>query len=80
VNCTNPAGALMSQISASDTRAGWTLGYGTEFGLTDRWSAKGEVDYIGFGRKNLTMSDGTAVNAGMHIWEAKVGVNYRLSP
>jgi opacity protein-like surface antigen len=70
----------MSQISASDTRAGWTLGYGTEFGLTDRWSAKGEVDYIGFGRKNLTMSDGTAVNAGMHIWEAKVGVNYRLSP
>jgi hypothetical protein len=43
-------------------------------------TAKGEVDYIGFGRKNLTTSDGTAVNAGMHIWEAKVGVNYRLSP
>ena len=43
-------------------------------------TAKGEVDYIGLGRKNLTTSDGTAVNAGMHIWEAKVGVNYRLSP
>jgi opacity protein-like surface antigen len=80
LNCTNPAGALMNQISASDTRAGWTVGYGTEFGLTDRWSAKGEIDYIGFGRKNLTMNDGTAVNAGMHIWEAKVGVNYRLTP
>jgi uncharacterized protein len=30
--------------------------------------------------RNLVASDGTVINAGMHITEAKVGVNYRLSP
>jgi outer membrane autotransporter protein len=78
--CVNPAGAPLAAISVGDTRTGWTAGFGTEFGLTERWSAKGEVSFIGFGRKNLTAADGTVINAGMNITEGKIGVNYRLSP
>jgi outer membrane autotransporter protein len=78
--CTNPAGATFSQSSASDSRTGWTAGFGTEFGLTANWSAKGEVNYIDFGNRNLTAADGTVINAGMRITEAKIGVNYRVSP
>jgi outer membrane autotransporter protein len=78
--CVNLAGAPLNAVSAGDTHAGWTVGWGTEFGLTEKWSAKGEVDFIGLGRKNMTATDGTVINAGTDIWEGKIGVNYRLSP
>ena len=78
--CANPAGAALTKISVSDDRAGWTVGYGVEFALTANWSAKGELNYIDFGNRNLTASDGTVINAGMRVTEAKIGVNYRLSP
>ena len=78
--CTNPAGATLTQISVGDNRTGWTAGYGVEFGLTPNWSAKGEINYIDFGNRNLTAADGTVINAGIRITEAKIGVNYRVSP
>jgi opacity protein-like surface antigen len=65
--CLNPAGVPFSTASAGDTRTGWTVALGSEFGLTERWSAKGEVSWMGFGKKNLTMTDGTVVNAGMDL-------------
>src|SRR5262252_379150 len=80
IPCANPAGAPITQISASDDRAGWTIGYGVEFALTSNWSAKGEFNYIDFGNRNLTASDGTIINAGMRIAEGKIGLNYRFSP
>jgi outer membrane autotransporter protein len=80
LSCINPAGAPLATASAGDTRSGWTVGYGAEFGLTERWSAKGEVSLIGLGKKSLTATDGTVFNAGMDVVEGKVGVNYRLSP
>ncbi len=78
--CTNPAGHRFDQFSVSDTRLGWTIGYGIEFALARNWSAKGEVDYADFGKKNLTASDGTVINAGMRVIQAKVGLNYKLQP
>jgi opacity protein-like surface antigen len=78
--CTNFAGAPLSTISAGGDRAGWTVGFGTEFGLTERWSAKGEFNYIDFGNRNVTAADGTVINAGIRVTEVKVGVNYRFSP
>jgi opacity protein-like surface antigen len=77
-NCVNPAGALVSQATASDVRAGWTVGFGTEFALTPRWSAKAEFDWISFGNKGITLSDGTAVNSSLHISQTKVGLNYKF--
>jgi outer membrane autotransporter protein len=76
--CLSPTGGPLTQISVADDRAGWTVGYGVEFALTQNWSAKGEVNYIDFGNRNLTAQDGTVINAGMRITEGKIGVNYRF--
>jgi opacity protein-like surface antigen len=58
-------------------RGGWVLGFGAEFALTGNWSARAETDYIGFGDTNVTASDGSALRVGMHVWEEKIGLNYR---
>jgi opacity protein-like surface antigen len=76
--CSNPAGALLSAATVSDTRVGWTAGFGTEFALTQHWTAKGEVDWMGFGTKSLTLSDGTGINASQRIAQGKVGLNYKF--
>ena len=65
-------------FSADDFRVGWTLGYGLQFALTRNWSAMAEIDYVDFGSRALTASDGTPINVGMHSWQAKLGVNYRF--
>ena len=77
--CLNPAHDRLDNISASDTRVGGTIGYGVEFALTQNWSAKGEFDWIDFGSKNLTASDGTVFTAKQwSVSEVKVGVNYHF--
>ena len=69
----------LNTISASDNRVGWTAGFGAEFALTNNWSAKAETNYLGFGTRGLTLSDGTFVNSKLNFWESKIGVNYRFS-
>jgi outer membrane autotransporter protein len=77
--CINPAGALLNNISVSDTRVGGMIGSGVEFALTQSWSAKAEWDWIDFGSKNLTASDGTVFTAKQwSLSEVKVGVNYHF--
>ena len=78
-DCFSPAGNLFNTISASDTRTGWTAGFGAEFALTNNWSVKSETNYLGFGTRGLTLSDGTFVNSKLNFWESKIGVNYRFS-
>ncbi len=53
------------------------LGYGTEFAFTSHWTAKAEFDWIEFGHKSVTLSDGTAINTYQSVAQAKVGVNYK---
>lgn len=81
-HCTNPAVAFSNGFSAKTDRGGWILGWGTEYALTSHWSAKGEADYISFGNRNVVANDPnngpTPITVGMHIWEEKVGVNYRF--
>lgn len=77
--CLNPAGAPLNNISAGDTRVGGMIGSGVEFALTQNWSVKGEWDWIDFGSKNLTASDGTVFTAKQwSVSEVKVGVNYHF--
>ena len=78
--CTSPTSGLglSNGFTASTGRAGLLIGYGTEFALTRNWSAKAETSYLSFADKNVTASDGSLLNVGMHIWETKVGVNYRF--
>jgi opacity protein-like surface antigen len=76
--CTNPTGAVSNGLTADTNRTGWVLGFGTEFAFTRNWSAKAETDYISFGDTNVTASDGSPLRVGMHVWEEKIGVNYRF--
>ena len=79
-SCNNPAGALLNNISASDTRVGGMIGYGTEFALSQNWSAKAEWDWMDFGSKTLIASDGTAFTAKQwSVSEVKVGLNYHFN-
>jgi len=78
--CTNPAGVLLNNISASEVRLGGLVGFGTEFALTRNWSAKGEFDWIDFGTKSLTLSDGTAMSGKQYMFETKIGLNYHITP
>jgi opacity protein-like surface antigen len=77
-HCTNPAGGFSNGFQASTDHTGWVVGYGNEFALTQNWSAKAEADYISFGDRNVVASDGSALKVGMHLWEEKIGVNYRF--
>jgi opacity protein-like surface antigen len=83
VVCTNQAGTVIASgagFGTSSTRAGWTLGYGTEFDLGKNWSAKAEYDYISFGRHTALASDGTTIMTDRSdISQVKVGLNYRFS-
>jgi outer membrane autotransporter protein len=74
----NTVAGFSNGFSASDSRVGWTIGYGVEYALTSNWSARAEADYVDFGNHTLIASDGTPVNVGMHMWQAKLGVNYRF--
>jgi opacity protein-like surface antigen len=79
LNCTNQMGVTTTGATASAGRGGWTIGTGTEFALTRAWSAVAESDYVSFSDRNLTMSDGNVINAGLHFWETKVGLNYHFN-
>jgi opacity protein-like surface antigen len=77
--CVDPAVThLLDQASVSAFRAGWTVGIGTEFALTNRWSIKGEFDWLDFGRKTLTLSDGTPFNSKLQVAQGKIGLNYKF--
>jgi opacity protein-like surface antigen len=77
--CFNPAGVLTNGFTNSSTKAGGLVGLGSEFGLTREWSAKAELTYIWFGNRDVTATpDGTRLNVGTGIAEAKIGLNYRF--
>jgi opacity protein-like surface antigen len=76
--CRNVAGASSNGFSASHNKVGGMIGVGSEFGLTRDWSAKAEFTYIRFGDHDVTASDGTVLNIGASVAEAKIGVNYRF--
>jgi opacity protein-like surface antigen len=79
--CRNQLGAPTNGFSTSGNRAGWLLGYGTEFDLGKNWSAKAEYDYIAFGTRTALASDGvTTLRDGGSISQVKIGVNYRFTP
>lgn len=79
--CANQLGVTTNGFSATNSRVGWTIGYGVEFALTPNWSAKAEYDYIDFGRKTQLMSDGTTfISDHPTQSQVKIGVNYRFVP
>ena len=79
-----PSNALPSDFfSGSDIRPGWTLGIGVEYLLSHNWSLKAEYDFMEFGERSITLSDGSGVLSPQELKQtvqlAKVGFNYRFN-
>jgi len=66
-------------ISTSDTRSGWLLGVGIEYGFAPRWTARVEWDHIGLGDETIAgFKPGDAVILSRHFDMLTFGVNYRF--
>jgi outer membrane immunogenic protein len=74
--------------TGSDTRTGWTVGTGLEWGLWNNWSVKVEYDYLDFGAHNINTPGSVLGVVGItpglqdnnHISEVKAGLNWKVMP
>jgi outer membrane immunogenic protein len=84
---TNAVGTTISTLVGGETRSGWTVGAGLEWGLLQNWSAKIEYNYLDFGTDRSPHLFTSGANAGStvlrdvdtHIHVVKVGLNYRFN-
>ena len=66
-------------------RAGWTVGFGSEFALTNNWTVRSETNYYDMGTKRFPLA-ATAIGGPLSIdstekgFIATVGLNYRFAP
>jgi outer membrane immunogenic protein len=66
----------------SNTKWGWTVGVGLEYGFTPNWSAKIEYNYLDFGNERLAFFPNFGgpfdrdVDQQIHV--VKGGINYRF--
>ncbi len=63
-------------VKLGDTRTGWTVGGGLEYGLTPNWSAKLEYNFLDFGSDNIAAPIGVKADTQAHLFKA--GLNYRF--
>ncbi len=80
--------------TASDTRVGFTVGFGSEFALSKNWTVKGETNYYDLGTSTYTTSGGSTIVGSTFTptvggstidvkntgFNALVALNYRFSP
>jgi outer membrane immunogenic protein len=62
-------------LSESHVSAGWTAGFGAEFGLAPNWSAKIEYLYVDLASNPFSI---TGVSNGYQFGEIRAGVNYHF--
>jgi opacity protein-like surface antigen len=66
--------------STTKTSAGWTIGAGSEFALTDVWSAKAEINYFDLGKAAYGFEPlNNPVEIGRSGFISRIGVNYRFA-
>jgi outer membrane immunogenic protein len=65
---------------ASQTNAGWTVGGGLEFALSNNWTAKAEYLHVDLGNMNCGFSCGAPAGNNVSVREDVVrgGLNYRF--
>jgi outer membrane immunogenic protein len=73
-------GATGLQQTITDTRTGFTVGAGIEYGLTENFSAKLEYDYYDFGTKNYNFNLVTPLSISSQVHQVLAGINYRFTP
>ncbi len=90
VNYTQDIAAGVGNVSSqtiSDTRSGFTVGGGIEFGMTENLSARLEYDYLNFGTKTYTFANLNTPAAALVLPVAirsstsliTAGINYRFN-
>ena len=79
-----PAQAIA--VSASERRAGWTVGAGVEYALANQWSVRGEYNYISIPDRSFDASGSSTVSgplqtmgqASQTLHLVKLGLNYQF--
>ena len=62
----------------TDTRSGFTVGVGLEYGMTEQLSARVEYDFLDFGSKTYNFAQTPAsISSDIHVFT--VGLNYRFN-
>jgi opacity protein-like surface antigen len=87
ISCTFGAAPFLGILSpqcpretSTATRHGWTIGYGTEFALSQNWTVKGESNYYDLGRSNYNLPlNGTVATVKHTGFNGTIGLNYRFA-
>jgi opacity protein-like surface antigen len=85
LNCNTGPGSIFVPLANcgtndSQARAGWTIGYGTEFALARNWTVRGETNYYDLGTSRFTVAGPTPIDVREKGFISTVGINYRFSP
>ncbi len=75
------------QQSNTDTKAGWTVGGGTEYHYAGHWMARAEALYVDLGSETHTYVVTTPLATGTSVakwddqfWVARLGLSYAFGP
>jgi outer membrane immunogenic protein len=68
----------VSYQSFSKTRAGWTVGGGIEYAVTNNWSVRAEYRYSDFGRSNDWLISNQSYRHSITEHQVKVGFSYKF--
>jgi outer membrane immunogenic protein len=84
---TAAAGIIPCNPTGSETRLGWTVGFGIEWAFAGNWSALAEFDHYDMGNRTISFFEPTAggppgntspVDVKQRIETVKFGINYHL--
>jgi outer membrane immunogenic protein len=86
VTSNNPANTSTGASSQSETRAGWTVGAGTEWAFYHNWTLKAEYLYVNFRsisttafvNSNFATPDVFTTSADLKANIVRVGLNYKF--
>ncbi len=84
VNNIAPAASVPFTAGGNSTRAGWTLGAGIEYAVTNNWTVKGEYLHVDLGSKNVVYTGGGGgalrytANLANRSEIVRLGVNYKF--
>jgi len=71
-----------ASFNGHDTRSGYVVGGGLEYGFAPSWSAFVEYDFVGLDSRSVSLRDPvlgtTSASAKQDIQMVKVGLNFRL--
>lgn len=65
--------------NSSRSRTGWTVGFGSEFALSNNWTVRAETNYFDMGSERYTLPTST-IDVKQNGFISTVGLNYRFAP